>query len=80
MEDQLVLATWGLVVATLLLFLFAAGAIPAIAQFREWRERKNSLASAAATPRNTDANRQRSGHSAQPEGGCPDGGNCASLL
>ncbi|MFF0064193.1 hypothetical protein ACFYRC_22075 [Streptomyces sp. NPDC005279] len=44
MEDQLVLATWGLVVATLL--LFAAGVIPAIAQFREWRERKNSLASA----------------------------------
>ncbi|MFG2477349.1 hypothetical protein [Streptomyces fagopyri] len=44
MEDQLVLATWGLVVATLL--LFCAGAVPAIGQFREWQDRKKSLASA----------------------------------
>ena len=44
MEDQLVLATWGLVLATLLLFI--AAAIPAIGQFREWQHRKHALASA----------------------------------
>ncbi|MGW3497982.1 hypothetical protein [Streptomyces sp. NPDC001020] len=44
MEDPIVLATWGLVVATLL--LFGAGVIPAVGQFREWRDRKKSLASA----------------------------------
>ncbi|MEU6573985.1 hypothetical protein [Streptomyces sp. NPDC046805] len=44
MEEPLVLATWGLVVATLL--LFCAGLVPAVGQFREWRGRKNALASA----------------------------------
>ncbi|WP_382465490.1 hypothetical protein ACFIN9_18780 [Streptomyces noursei] len=44
MEEPIVLATWGLVVATLL--LFGAGLVPAVGQFREWRERKKALASA----------------------------------
>ncbi|MCX4621434.1 hypothetical protein [Streptomyces albogriseolus] len=43
MVNSLILATWGLVLATLL--LFAANLVPALGQFREWRERERSLAS-----------------------------------
>ncbi|MFK0122426.1 hypothetical protein ACIQSP_03835 [Streptomyces nigra] len=43
MENSLILAAWGLVLATLL--LFGASLIPALGQFREWRERERSLAS-----------------------------------
>ncbi|MFE3641887.1 hypothetical protein ACFXOM_12905 [Streptomyces sp. NPDC059169] len=43
MEYQLVLATWGLFVATALLFVVTA--IPAIGQFLDWRNKKRALAS-----------------------------------
>ena len=41
MQGQLVLATWGLVVATCLLFLTSV--IPAIGQFTEWSRRRKAL-------------------------------------
>ena len=42
-DSQLVMATWGLVLATFLLFL--ASIVPAVGQFRDWSGKKKSIAS-----------------------------------
>ncbi|MYU11777.1 hypothetical protein GTZ78_13990 [Streptomyces sp. SID8361] len=43
MANSLIVATWGLVLATLLLFI--ASLVPALGKVREWREQGRSLAS-----------------------------------
>ncbi len=42
-DPKLVLATWGLVLATFLLFL--ASIVPAVGQFRDWSNKKKAIAS-----------------------------------
>jgi hypothetical protein len=42
-DSQLIMATWGLVLATFLLFL--ASIVPAVGQFRDWSGKKKAVAS-----------------------------------